>query len=66
MKFYSIIILLTCLSISIHAQQKEIDFAFANYHRYYADGQKVKDPVKEEAIVKFRQQFSRQGYRSAQ
>ncbi|MEI6555131.1 MAG: polysaccharide lyase family 8 super-sandwich domain-containing protein [Paludibacter sp.] len=66
MKFYSAIILFTFVSILIHAQQKEIDFAFANYHRYYADGQKVKDPVKEEAIVKFRQLFSRQGYRSAQ
>jgi chondroitin AC lyase len=60
------ILLCVVFSTVALAQQAEIEFAVNNYHRYYADGQKVKDPVKEKSIQGYRQYFATHGYRSSE
>ena len=62
MKF-KISLLLFVVSLATLAQKAETEFAINNYHRYYADGQKVKDPVKEKSIQEYRQYYSTHGYR---
>lgn len=37
-------------SFGIVAKNADSVYAISNYHRYFADGQKVKDPVKEKSI----------------
>ena len=61
-------ILLFCsmFCFALFAQNAEADYAYSNYHRYFADGQKVKDPVKEKSIQAYRQYFAKNGYRSSQ
>lgn len=61
-------ILSLLLFISIHpvssiAQQAETEMAFANYHHYFADGQKVKDAEKEKFIQDYRIYYSKNGIR---
>ncbi len=51
------------LNTTVFAQKAETDYAFANYQRYYADGQKVKDATKEKSILEYRESFSKNGYR---
>ncbi len=61
---FSLIAGLLILVVSVaFAQKAEIKLAVDNYHRYYADGQKVKDAVKEKSIAGFREYFSKQAYR---
>lgn len=62
MKFISTLIFMF-LSVSTFAQQEETEYAINNYHRYFADGQKVKDVIKEKSILEFRQKYSTNGYR---
>jgi len=50
MKFIPIIALLFLLPLTVYTQKAETEYAINNYHRYYSDGQKVKDPVKEKSI----------------
>ena len=63
MKLFVSQFLLLFTSVTIFAQKAEPDYAFANYHRYYADGQKVKDAMKEKSILDYRETFSKNGYR---
>ena len=65
MKFNNRSLLLFCivLSTGVFAQKEETEYAITNYYRYYADGQKVKDAVKEKSIVEYRHNFSLNGYR---
>jgi len=53
-------------SLVAFAQQAETDYAINNYNRYFADGQKIKDPVKEKSIQEYRQYFAKHGYRSSE
>jgi chondroitin AC lyase len=64
MKFNNRFFFLFCivLSTGVFAQKEETEYAVNNYHRYYADGQKVKDVVKEKSIQEYRQNFSLNGY----
>lgn len=63
MKFILSLFFPILVSFSIFAQKTETEFAINNYHRYYADGQKIKDPVKEQSIKEYRQYYSTHGYR---
>ncbi len=65
MKFNNRFLLLFCivLSTGVFAQKEETEYAITNYYRYHADGQKVKDAVKEKSIVEYRHNFSLNGYR---
>lgn len=62
MKF-NISILLFLIFSATFAQKAETEYAINNYHRYYADGQKVKDAAKEKSIQEYRQYYSINNYR---
>lgn len=62
MKF-NISLLLFLISLASFAQKAETEYAINNYHRYYADGQKVKDAAKEKSIQEYRQYYSINNYR---
>lgn len=57
--------LLIIISINCFAQNAEAEIAFANYHRYYNDGQKTKNPEKEKSILDFRQYYSKHEYHNS-
>lgn len=59
---YSFLLCAIFSSIAI-GQQAETGFAVNNYHRYYSDGQKIKDPIKEKSIQEYRQYFAIHSYR---
>lgn len=53
-----------CLSVSVVlGQEKEMKFAFDNYHRYSNEAKACTDPAKKEAMVKLRTYFHRNPYR---
>lgn len=53
-----------CLSVSVVlGQEKEMKFAFDNYHRYSSEAKACTDPAKKEAMVKLRTYFHRNPYR---
>ncbi|MFZ4457330.1 MAG: polysaccharide lyase family 8 super-sandwich domain-containing protein [Bacteroidales bacterium] len=66
MKLNISLLLFFLVSLGTFAQKTETEFAINNYHRYYADGQKVKDAVKEKSIQEYRQYYSKNGYRLSQ
>jgi hypothetical protein len=66
MKFIYFLFLFISISLITFAQKVETEYAINNYHRYYSDGQKVKDVVKEKSIQEYRQYYSKNGYRLSQ
>lgn len=63
MKKKLLILLATCFTLSLHAQEAEREYAFENYHRYYREGQAVRHAEKEQAIDRLRLKFHQQPYR---
>lgn len=62
-KIYTILFC-SMFSFGLVAQNADSVYALSNYHRYFADGQKVKDPVKEKSIEEYRHYFAKKGYRN--
>lgn len=64
---YKLGLLISAISFScaLSAQEVERKIAFDNYRQYTVDAQKVKDSVKEAAILSFREYFSKNAYRGA-
>ncbi|WP_029278377.1 polysaccharide lyase family 8 super-sandwich domain-containing protein [Pedobacter borealis] len=60
--FIGLTALLILITVKVFSQNAESGIAFANYHRYYADGQKTKNLVKEKSISDYRQYYSTHGY----
>ena len=52
------------IALSASAQNTERIWAFDNYHRYYEEGQQIKDSKKEKAIKEYREYYSGHGYRA--
>lgn len=52
------------IALSASAQNAERIWAFDNYHRYYEEGQQIKDSKKEKAIKEYREYYSGHGYRA--
>lgn len=53
-----------CLSaLGVAAQEREVKFAFDNYHRYYREARACTDSVKTEAMKKLRVYFREHPYR---
>ncbi len=63
LKSFCLAALLIAVSVNSIAQEAERNTAFANYHRYYNDGQKVKNAEKEKSVRNYREYFSTQAYR---
>ncbi|WP_316816103.1 polysaccharide lyase family 8 super-sandwich domain-containing protein [Pedobacter nyackensis] len=51
------------ISYASYAQRSERGLAFENYNKYQSRALKVKDATKEAAIEKYRQEYTRNGYR---
>lgn len=58
-----LVVCLTSIACSSFAQQAERKYAFDNYHKYQRQALKIKDPAKEAAIEKYRQNYALNGYR---
>ncbi len=56
---YVVVYLLSFFSMTGFAQQVETEIAYSNYHRYFSEGQKVKNEEKEKFIQQFRQNYAK-------
>lgn len=65
MKSIFFAVLFATISCSIFSQN-EREIAFTNYHRYFNDGQKVKDADKAKSIQEYRQYFATHPYRTSE
>ena len=52
-----------CLAATAFPQEKETQFAFNNYHRYYNEARQRGDAEKEKSIKAFRASFAQHPYR---
>lgn len=57
-----LLILAVCMPLLSFSQEKEHDYAFDNYRKYYSEARKNKDIEKEEAIEKYRRYYSKTPY----
>jgi len=61
MKSIYFLIIALFLTLTSFSQQQEIDYSIKNFHRYYNDGQKVKDVEKEKYIEQYRSYYHDNG-----
>src|SRR6478609_3479619 len=57
--------LLTIITFNVFSQNAELEVAIDNYHRYYTDGQKIKNSEKEKSISDYRQYYSKHEYHNS-
>ena len=58
-----LLLLFSGIQLVVFGQTQEIQFAFDNYKKYYAEACAVSDSQKDKAILKLRREFKEKPYR---